>query len=413
MAFNMNRPVIKGTANHKASAAKAKAKSIVAQTRTKGDATLIRAADMLGKSYGTKNIDYTLSKDSLKVPEGDDKVKFPGRKKKTDYGTYKEYVDDHNNLKNKMSEEDKKAYGEPLSEKDWTELNDGVGMKAPKQKKESYSDIRKRKKLEKRYLKAEQGEEEEDFSYIENEPSRKKRKEEPYTSPEASTEYGEELLKRTQAERSKSLQEAAKKYNVKVEDLEAKEIDGKREFFPKQNVVGGKDATQWDDELGRFRKPEVKLLTKEEQKIAVQNMKPKFPEGMDPNLAKTGEIRLNYDTNTYEYTQQYYDRIAREKIQQKKGETIDKKQQTTEPVADKVSKEIKSIVSKGRQRRLDKKYQNAGPSVRANMIADGYVPPESKTAALMRDDRIYANATKGGPVRKNMIKGGYIPPNKK
>ena len=78
-----------------------------------------------------------------------------------------------------------------------------------------------------------------------------------------------------------------------------------------------------------------------------------------------------------------------------------------------MSKEIKSIVSKGRQRRLDKKYQNAGPSVRANMIADGYVPPESKTAALMRDDRIYANATKGGPVRKNMIKGGYIPPNKK
>ena len=412
----MNRPVIKGTKTHKASIAKAKDKSIVAQTRTKGDSTLIGAAELLGKSYGVKNIDYTLSKDTLKVPEGDDRVKFPGRKKKTDYGTYKEYVDDHNNLKKKMSEKDKKAYGEPLSEKDWTELNVGVGMKRPKEKRESYSDIRKRKKLEKRYLKAEQGEDEEDFSQIENEPSRKKKKDEPYISPSAGTEHGEELLRRNKEERNKALQEAAKKYGVKVEDLEAKEIGGKREFFPKQGAVGGKDETQWDDELGRFRKPEAKLLTKEEQKIAVQDMKPKFPEGMDPNLAKTGEIRLNYDTNTYEYTQQYYDRIAREKIQQKKEKTEkiqQKKQETIEPVVGKVSGEIKSIVSKGRQKRLDKKYQNAGPSVRANMIADGYIPPGSKTAALMRDDRIYANATKSGPVRKNMIKGGYIPPSER
>ena len=60
-------------------------------------------------------------------------------------------------------------------------------------------------------------------------------------------------------------QEAAKKYNVKVEDLEAKEIGGKREFFPKQGAVGGgygdegggagSGGTQWDDELGRFRIP--------------------------------------------------------------------------------------------------------------------------------------------------------------
>ena len=40
MAFNMNRPTIKGTANHKASIAKAKEKSIVSQRSARADAGL-------------------------------------------------------------------------------------------------------------------------------------------------------------------------------------------------------------------------------------------------------------------------------------------------------------------------------------------------------------------------------------
>ena len=43
------------------------------------------------------------------------------------------------------------------------------------------------------------------------------------------------------------------------------------------------------------------------------------------------------------------------------------------------------------------------------MEADGYVPPESKSAALMRDNRIYRNAIKDGAVQRNMIKSGYKP----
>jgi len=66
-------------------------------------------------------------------------------------------------------------------------------------------------------------------------------------------------------------------------------------------------------------------------------------------------------------------------------------------------------VSSGKQKRLDLKYRLAGPSVRANMEADGYVPSESKSAMLMRDNRIYRNARADGPVRRNMIKSGYTP----
>ena len=69
MAFNMNRPIIKGTPLHKASVAKAKAKSIVSQARTQGDAGLIAAADALGKSYKPQKIDFKLDKIDIDVPE--------------------------------------------------------------------------------------------------------------------------------------------------------------------------------------------------------------------------------------------------------------------------------------------------------------------------------------------------------
>ena len=73
MAFKMNRPIIKGTANHKASIAKAKAQSVVSQSRTKGDAGLIAAADALGRSYKPQAIDFSLDKINIDVPEKKEK----------------------------------------------------------------------------------------------------------------------------------------------------------------------------------------------------------------------------------------------------------------------------------------------------------------------------------------------------
>ena len=69
MAFKMNRSIIKGTANHKASIAKAKAKSIVAQASTKADASLVEAARVLGQSYKPRAIDFTIDQPDIKIPE--------------------------------------------------------------------------------------------------------------------------------------------------------------------------------------------------------------------------------------------------------------------------------------------------------------------------------------------------------
>ena len=69
MAFKMNRPVIKGTANHKASVAKATSKSIVSQRRTQADAGLVGASRALGKSYKPQEIDFELDKINIDVPE--------------------------------------------------------------------------------------------------------------------------------------------------------------------------------------------------------------------------------------------------------------------------------------------------------------------------------------------------------
>ena len=73
MAFKMNRPVIKGTPIHKASIAKAKAESIVAQTRTQADSSLVGAGNALGKSYIPAAVDYSQDLKAVKIPESKEK----------------------------------------------------------------------------------------------------------------------------------------------------------------------------------------------------------------------------------------------------------------------------------------------------------------------------------------------------
>lgn len=408
MAFRMNRPIIKGTANHKASIAKAKAQSVVSQSRTKADAGLIAASNALGKSYKPSEIDFELDKIDIDVPEKKEKKEKQPRVKK----------EKKVKVKKEKEPKVKKEKGENIFEKGYKGIRDFIKEK-------------NQKKLNERLRKAEEGPDSDyDFSELDKEPGLDTKKTEKYKSPEAGTKEGEELLSRTKAGRNKALQDAAKKYNVKVEDLEAKHIGpenepltkeeiekygknyvrpsdlAKRQFYPKQDVVGGKEETQWDDKLGRFRKPEATTGTEEEQKAALEKMKPKFPEGMDPNLATTGEIALNYETNTYEYTQQYFDRLAKEKIEQQE---VKPTSNTTEPVVE--EKKTLSKLEIRKKRMADRKYNNPDTSqyIKDQMIKEGYVPNESKSPAEMRDNRIYRNAIKGGIVQQNMLKSGYKP----
>ena len=75
MAFNMKRPIIKGTALHKASIAKAR-KSIVTPASVGADPTLTRAGEWLGKSNIGEAIDFKIDQDQI------DWSKVKGKKKK-------------------------------------------------------------------------------------------------------------------------------------------------------------------------------------------------------------------------------------------------------------------------------------------------------------------------------------------
>ena len=83
MAFNMKRPIIKGTSLHKASIAKAKSESIVSQARVSADSSLVGAGELLGESYIPAAIDFSIDQKAIKIPESEGKGK--GKKKsKTD-----------------------------------------------------------------------------------------------------------------------------------------------------------------------------------------------------------------------------------------------------------------------------------------------------------------------------------------
>ena len=65
MAFKMRRPIIKGTAAHKASIAKQM--SIVSQARTQADPSLSFAAEQLGRSRIGKSVDYTIDPGKIEI----------------------------------------------------------------------------------------------------------------------------------------------------------------------------------------------------------------------------------------------------------------------------------------------------------------------------------------------------------
>ena len=84
MAFNMKRPIIKGTPLHKASIAKAKSESIVSQARVSADSSLVGAGELLGESYIPAAIDFSIDMPEMELAEGKQKTpKKPKEKKPT------------------------------------------------------------------------------------------------------------------------------------------------------------------------------------------------------------------------------------------------------------------------------------------------------------------------------------------
>ena len=313
MAFNMNRPLIKGTPLHKASIAKAKAESIVAQTRTQADSSLVGAGNALGRSYIPAAIDYSIDQKAIKIPKGKEK---PNPKPK------KEKEIDMDEL---LKEDEDEIVDAGLD--DERAVN-------PNKKDRGYKNWKVR-------------EEEENIRLAEENKAR----------------LDAASAKRKEAQRLKDIQ-MNRKENIIIE-------------APLVEAIGGKQINQYTKEQkdrlaseGVWNKDAEKMVLPEE---VVNGKFVSKAKGRNLEVVATDPKSNNQTNNT----------VVEEKEAPK--------------------------ASSGKQRRLDLKYKLAGPSVRANMEADGYTRSNGKSPVEMRDDRIYRNARADGPVRKNMIKGGYTP----
>ena len=170
MAFKMNRPIIKGTPFHEASIAKAKPKSIVSQSRTTTDASLVKGGQLLGESYMPAVIDFSINREkpkftkdeiikALKTPKKrklniKKKVKKKEREEK-EKNIVREEIITLDDLKN-ANENAKKGDDIPVT-------GDGDNVKGKKGKKKG-----KKKKV---YIEEPVDADDADFSAIENDNS--------------------------------------------------------------------------------------------------------------------------------------------------------------------------------------------------------------------------------------------------
>jgi len=461
MAFKMNRPVIKGTPLHAASIAKATSESIVAQTRTQADGSLVGAGQALGKSYIPATIDYSVDLKAIKIPKKKKKKKEKievqdptGNTESADSKYVAPYVDeaedednDYSGIENDNSgTTDDSTSAENKPYKNWKVRENEKNIKEAKANKKKQDEASK-KRTDPKKLKS-------------IKPSEVKTKDADYKptqagfyDPEDKEDLGEytppENKSTTDKQQSKPYQNFKKRQEQQnIIDAEANKAkaDAESETRRQRNTTKVKttDPKQLpsktaDVELKQAGKaPEITKTPK-----AHENPKYKAKgqvrdsEGRVTSLGQTPPQNPGYSYNeendqwTYndipvdgnEVPKTFVDSVDAEAEETR---NIDLNRNTPsndstsvdlipQPQADTTASTNTEQTLTPRQARkkklADKKYNdpNTGPKVKEQMIKEGYNPIQSKSPAQMRDDRIYRNARADGPVRKNMIKSGYTP----
>mgnify|MGYP003678743302 CR=1 FL=1 len=393
MAFRMNRPIIKGTAKHKASIAKAKSESIVSQSRTTADRSLVDAYSTLGESKIPQAMDYSFDMPEIKIPKGK-KKKVEKKKEKKEYDARGKYEMDPNQLKDRplvedplLPEEDAKEipgdseiqYGwedtdvkEVKPKKRWGkkvgdfftnafgEIRDASGRLLDKiEAKKAKNEI----KYQEQQKEKERIQEEKDAKFI-----GKGEKEDTTVSYEDSKEY-----KQYQKEQEKIAAEAKRKQMRKKEVIEV----GK----PTLDAFGGKAIANYNEEQkerlnteGVFSEDAGRVVLPEEivdGKFVSQATEDILVESKKVDELKTDEVSLN--------------------VKPPERKTVKK------PRESKYKWPSGAWKYKGKE-----KYET-----------DLQDWQQSQSPAEMRDDRIWRNAIKGGRVHKNMRKSGYTPPSER
>ena len=467
MAFNMKRPIIKGTPLHKASIAKAK-ESIVSQRRTQADASLVDAGDALGKSYIPAAIDYSIDQKAIKIPESN---KDKGRDKKA---TKIKSIKKLKKLKVKDTSGPDLETRVPPETKKKEDRDKSGDKKATKIKPikpgESKGKKGKGPDLETRvapYVK-----EAEDEDIIEDAGLDDERTVDPNKKDRGYKNWKvrEEERNIAAAEANKAKLDAKSKARKnKASKIEPKKIEQMPTTTPETKLEQAGPAPEGKNEAAKPAHLDPNLNNQVNSDIEgmgnFQTPKLSPHDQFAANLPEDAEDHFTSSYNDYAYTTVMTDvdgdgELDEKEIWTYKGSVINENQVSTAAhtsiLSDlsgkqkqKYNKDIKqketdlnsntpsndstsvdllpqpqtnTIAPTNTEQTLtprqirerkkqDKKYNdpNTGPNVKATMIEEGYNPIKSKNAEKMRDDRIYRNARKDGPVRRNMIKSGYEP----
>lgn len=447
MAFNMKRPIIKGTSLHKASIAKAKSQSVVAQTRTQADSSLVGAGDALGKSYIPAAIDFSIDQKAIKIPESKKEKKKGGKEiDVADLLIEDEDVVEDAGLDDEVAvnpNEKDRGY------KNWKVREEEENIRLAEENKarlDAASAKRDRDRAAKLKADAEAKKNNTNMDFTTKNPDIVMPEDKPFKpnpksdirvmskkeldAAQEKTINREALITREEAGDAtgnkakgklvnKTEEELVIEAEVKAKTAETLRVETERQAKLEADKIAADKAKQEEIAKKKAKKDEINLKNEaiRERNAAKIYFKGKTnqPKSIDDKVKALREMKAaqkaELNSTPIEIPEQDDPEPWEIAAQEKRDLNSNTPQNAPEQPERKGVEEDKPKESSGKQKRLDLKYKLAGPSVRANMEADGYTPPKSKSPMEMRDDRIYRNARADGPVRKNMIKGGYKPQN--
>ena len=255
----------------------------------------------------------------------------------------------------------------------------------------------------------------------------------------------------------KRINEAKTEYRTTADNLELRVVDGVPGYYPKDGSIGGPFNTEFDITKGRYKIPSAGTGPTGDARAIIDAMPPGrermiYEQAFDdmreealrdfresqpklgevkaehtlPHYIETGQVILNTDTNTYEYTDQYY------KIQDlvnKNNEKQDLNENNTEENDKNVNVTSNNLVKPKLSDFKDKKnpfggnesaksqyekalreyYKQLEEQENEQNVAQNPTPARNKSVFTAKDDRIFEFATPGGKIQKKMMKHGYIP----
>ena len=377
MAFKMNRPVIKGTALHKASVAKATSQSIVSQRRTRSDASLVSAAEALGQSYTPQAIDFSIKMPEINIPE---KQELTEAEKEARENKRQERKDKRAEKKDKRAREraDKKA--KKLSDEFDGYVNYMEGQRLDNQiiNEDDWLALskRERKNLTK------------NVKSVDFKTKVKRRKDKVEEDIQSKARKARRTIEKGLgiADRiGKFFRNTAGQIVNTADSLISGTVNAAGQIIDEAGNVVGEVLRGVDAGLGKVTSDVSKGIEGLEQTIEAERNKIKAAYDKKVRLMKEKKLSR----------QQEKERIARWEAEMKRDIAIMNQQVKEKKGGIAVDEKLRSDENRSYGEDPSKKDESG------------------KSPADMRDDRIYRNAIKGGPVRKNMIKGGYIPPSKR